>query len=103
MSVEVGHPVVVAAATQVILCPYDEEESVIWFHLIYAQFATVGIKSQKLKYANDLAILPKQVLRDITIDACNKSDQPFDNIKVVLLGSLARANSSPTLSCFISH
>jgi hypothetical protein len=59
MSVEVGHPVMVAATNQVMLCPYDEDELVIWFHLIHAQFATVGIKSQKLKYANALAILPK--------------------------------------------
>jgi hypothetical protein len=30
-----------------------------------AQFAAVGIKSQKLKYANALASLQKQVLRDL--------------------------------------
>ncbi len=45
-----------------------------------ATVAAAGIKSQKLKYANALANLPKQVLRDIldTIDACNGSDEPFD-------------------------
>jgi hypothetical protein len=30
-----------------------------------AKFVTVGIKSQKLRYANALASLPKQVLQDI--------------------------------------
>ncbi len=28
------------------LCPYDEEETAIWFRLIEAQFAATGIKSQ---------------------------------------------------------
>jgi hypothetical protein len=53
----------------------------IWFRLIEAHFAAAGIKSQKLKYANALASLPKQVLRDIldTIDVCNDSDEPFDS------------------------
>ncbi len=66
-------PVAAAATSQVKLCPYDEEEPHIWFRLIKAQFAAAGIKSQKLKYANALASLPKQVLRDIldTIDVCN--------------------------------
>jgi hypothetical protein len=59
MSIEVAQPVAAAAMTQVKLCPYDEEEPVILFHLIEAQFAAAGIKSQKLKYANALAILPK--------------------------------------------
>jgi hypothetical protein len=63
MSVEVSQPVVAAATTQVKLCPYDEEEPAIWFYLIEVQFTAVGIKSQKLKYANSLANLPKQVLR----------------------------------------
>ncbi len=58
-------PVAVAATSQVKLCPYDEEEPHIWFHLIEAQFAAAGIKLQKLKYANAPASLPKQVLRDI--------------------------------------
>ncbi len=49
---------VAAAATQVKLCPYNEEEPHIWFRLIEAQFAAAGIKSQKLKYANALASLP---------------------------------------------
>jgi hypothetical protein len=56
-------PVAAAATSQVKLCPYDEEEPHIWFRLIEAQFAAAGIKSQKLKYANSLANLPKQVLR----------------------------------------
>jgi hypothetical protein len=57
------------------LCHHDEEEPHIWFRLIEAQFAAAGIRSQKLKYANALASLPKQVLRDIldTIDVCNDS------------------------------
>jgi hypothetical protein len=86
-------PVVVAATSQVKLCPYDEEEPHIWFHPIEAQFAAVGIRSQKLKYANALASLPKQVLQDIldTIDVCNDSDQPFDRLKEVLLGRFGKS------------
>ncbi len=69
------------------LCPYDEEEPHIWFRLIEAQFAAAGIRSPKLKYANALANLPKQVLRDIldTLDVCNDSDDPFDHLKNTLL------------------
>ncbi len=67
-----------AATAQVKLCPHNEEEPHIWFHLIEAQFAAAGIKSQKLKYANALASLPKQVLWDIldTLDACSDSGEP---------------------------
>jgi hypothetical protein len=67
-------PVAAAATSQVKRCPYDEEEPHIWFCLIKAQFAAAGIKSQKLKYANFLASLPKQVLWDIldTLDVCNR-------------------------------
>ncbi len=56
-------------------------------------FAAAGIKSQKLKYANALTISPKQVLRDIldTIDVCNHSDQPFDNLNKVLLGQFGKS------------
>jgi hypothetical protein len=53
--------VAAAATSQVKLCPYDEEELAIWFCLIEAQFAAAGI-SQKLRYANALASLSKQVL-----------------------------------------
>jgi hypothetical protein len=76
-------PVTAAATAQVKLCPYDEEEPHIWFSLIEAQFAAAGIRSQKLKYANALANLPKQVLRDIlnTLDVCNDSEDPFDQLK----------------------
>jgi hypothetical protein len=56
MSLEVGQ--LAAAMTQIKLCPYDEEEPAIWFCLIKAQFAMVGIKSQKLRYANILVNLP---------------------------------------------
>jgi hypothetical protein len=45
LSVEVGQPIVAAATTQVKLCHYGEVELVIWFRLIEAQFAAVGIKS----------------------------------------------------------
>jgi hypothetical protein len=96
-------PVAAAATSQVKLCPYDEEEPHIWFRLIEAQFAAAGIKSQKLKYANARASLPKQVLRDIldTIDVCNDSDEPFDSLKKTLcLDSLERANGSLTLNYF---
>ncbi len=54
--------VAAAVTSQVKLCPYDEKELHIWFRLIEAQFTAVGIKSQKLKYANALPSLPKQVL-----------------------------------------
>jgi hypothetical protein len=95
-------PVAAAATSQVKLCPYDEEELHIWFRLIKAQFAASGIRSQKLKYDNALASLPKQVLRDIlnTVDVCFDSDQPYDHLKDVLLGHLERANGSLTLTCF---
>jgi hypothetical protein len=74
-------------------CPYDEEEPAIWFRLIEAQFAAAGIKLQKLKYANALANLPKQVLQDIldTVNACNKSDQLFEDLKIVLLGKFGKS------------
>jgi hypothetical protein len=93
-----------AATSQVKLCPYNEEELAICFCLIEAQFATVGIKSQRLRYCNALASLPKQVLRDIldTVDVCNETDQPFDLLKEVLLGQLGKASGNPVLSCFSS-
>jgi hypothetical protein len=86
-------PVAAAATAQVKLCPYDEEEPHIWFCLIEAQFAAAGIKSQKLKYANDLASLPKQVLRDIldTFDVCSDPDEPFDFLKNTLLGQFGKS------------
>jgi hypothetical protein len=86
-------PVTAAATAQVKLCPYDEEEPHIWFCLIKAQFAAVGIKSQKLKYANALASLPKQVLWDIldTLDVCNDSAGPFDFLKNTLLGQFGKS------------
>jgi hypothetical protein len=78
---------------QVKLCPYDEEEPHIWFCLIEAQFAAAGIKSQKLKYANALASLPKKVLRDIldTLDVSNDSDEPFNFLKNTLLGQFGKS------------
>jgi hypothetical protein len=86
-------PAVAAATSQVKLCPYDEEEPHIWFRLIEAQFAAAGIRYQKLKYANALASLPKQVLRDIldTLDTCNDSEQPFDQLKNTLLGQFGKS------------
>ncbi len=47
----------------------------------------------KTKYANTLASLPKQVLRDIldTLDACNDSDEPFDFLKNTLLGQFGKS------------
>jgi hypothetical protein len=52
-----------------------------------------GIKSQKLKDANALASLPKQVLQDIldTLDVCNDSDEPFDFLKNTLLGQFGKS------------
>ncbi len=67
---DLNSPVTTAATAQIKLCPYDEEEPHIWFRLIEAQFAAAGIKSQKLKYANALASLPKQVLWDILDTRC---------------------------------
>jgi hypothetical protein len=90
---DLTHPVAAAATSQVKLCPYDREEPHIWFRLIEAQFAAAGIKSQKLKYTNVPASLPKQVLRDIldTLDACNDSDEPFDFLKNILLGQFGKS------------
>jgi hypothetical protein len=58
-----------------------------------AQFVAVGIRSQKLKYANALAHLPKQVLRDIldTLDVCNESDELFDYLKNTLIGQFGKS------------
>ncbi len=86
-------PVTAAATTQVKICPYNEEEPHIWFRLIEAQFVAAGIRSQKLKYANALAHLPKQVLRDIldTLDVCNESDEPFNYLKNTLLGQFGKS------------
>ncbi len=86
-------PVAAAATSQVKLCPYDEEEPHLWYCLIETQFAAAGIKSQKLKYANVLASLPKQVLRDIldTLDVCNDSDDPFDFLTNTLLGQFGKS------------
>jgi hypothetical protein len=80
---DLTHSVAAAAITQVKLCLYDNEEPHIWFRLSEAQFPAAGIKSQKLKCANALASLPKQVLRDIldTLDICKESDDPFDCLK----------------------
>jgi hypothetical protein len=91
MSLEVGQ--FAAATTQVKLRPYDKKETMIWFRLIKAQFTAAGIKLQKLKYANALANLPKQVLRAIlgTVDACIESDQPCDNLKTVMLGQFGKS------------
>jgi hypothetical protein len=90
---DLTHPVAAAATTQVKLCPYDEEEPHIWFCLLEAQFAGAGIRSQKLKYANALASLAKQVLRDIlnTLDVCNNSDEPFEYLKNTMLEQLGKS------------
>jgi hypothetical protein len=96
-------PVAAAATAQVKLCPYNEEEPHIWFCLIETQFAVAGIKLQKLKYANALASLPKQVLLDIldTLNVCNDSAELFDFLKQNLcLGNLARASGNPILNYF---
>ncbi len=63
------------------------------FRLIEARFAVAGIKSQKVKYANALASLPKQVLRNIldSLDVCNDSDEPFDFLKNTLLGQFGKS------------
>jgi hypothetical protein len=96
-------PNAAAATSQVKLCPYDEEEQHIWFSLIEAQFAAAGIKSQKLKYANTLVSLPKQVLRDIlyTLDVCNDSDELFNFLKNTLLGQFGKSKWQSTLNCFV--
>jgi hypothetical protein len=78
--------------SQVKLYPYIEEKPVIWFHHIEAKSAVVGIRSQKLKYTNTHASLPKQVLWDIfdTVDTCQKSHHPSDDLKAVLLGQFGK-------------
>jgi hypothetical protein len=90
---DLTHPVAAAATTEYKLCPYDEEEPHIWFRLIKTQFAASGIRSQKLKYANALANLPKQVLQDIldTLDVCNNLNEPFDCLKDALLGQFRKS------------
>jgi hypothetical protein len=81
-------PVTAATTAQVKLCLYNEEEPHIWFRLIDAQFAAVGINSQKLKYAKALGSLPKQVLQNIldNLDVCNDSAESFDFLKNTFLG-----------------
>jgi hypothetical protein len=59
-----------AVTSQVKLCPYDEEELAIWFRLIEAQFISAGIKWQKFRYANALAL---GTILD-TVNACKESD-----------------------------
>jgi hypothetical protein len=83
----------IVTPSQVILCPYYEEEPAVWFHLIGAQFAATGIRAQKIKYANALANLPKKVFRDIldTVDTCSESDHPFDDFKAVLLWQFGKS------------
>jgi hypothetical protein len=51
------------------------------------------MKLQNLKYANAFANLSKQILQDIVdmVDACNQSDQPFDELKTVLLGQFSKS------------
>jgi hypothetical protein len=83
---DLNSPVAAAATAQVKLCPYDEEEPHIWFRLIKVQFAAAGIKLLKLKYANALASLSKQVL-----DVCNDSDEPFNFLKNTLLGQFGKS------------
>ncbi len=76
----------------------------MWFCLIEAQFTAAGIRSQKLKYANVLAILPKQVLWDIlnTVDVCNDSDDPFDCLEDALLGQFGKSKWQSFLNCSAS-
>jgi hypothetical protein len=61
-----------------------------------------GSDPKKLKYANALDSLPKQVLRDIldTLDVCNDSDEPFD--LMLCLASLGRASGSSISNYFAS-
>jgi hypothetical protein len=48
-------------------------------------------KSQKLKYANALASLPKQVDILGTLDVCSNSDELFDFLKNTLLGHFGKS------------
>jgi hypothetical protein len=90
---DLNSPVAAAATAHVKLCPYDEEELHIWFCLIEAQFAVAGFKSQKFKYANALASLPKQVLRDIldSLHVCCESDKPYDFLTNTLFGQFEKS------------
>ncbi len=58
--------------------------------LIEVQFAA---QESNHKYANVLAGLPKQVLRDIldTLDVCNDSAEPFDFFKHTLHGQFGKS------------
>jgi hypothetical protein len=53
----------------------------------------LGIRSQRHKYANAPASLPKQVLWNIldTIDVFSDSDQPVDHLKEVLLWQFGKS------------
>jgi hypothetical protein len=48
------------------------------------------------------ANMPKQVLWDILdmVDACNESDQLFDELKIVLLGQFGKSKWHLIFSCF---
>jgi lipase chaperone LimK len=65
----------------------------IWFRLIKAKFTAAGIWSQKIKYANALTNLHKQVLRAIsdTVNACNEPYHPCDDLKAALLGQFGKS------------
>ncbi len=84
LTLQNAQTIAVTAASQVKLCPYDEEEPAIWFCLIICKNS--GTQST-------LASLPKQVLQDILdrVDVCNDSDQPFDLLKEVLLGQFGKS------------
>jgi hypothetical protein len=90
-------PVTAATTAQVKLCPYDEEESHIWFHLIEAQFAVADIKSQKLKYSNALASLPKQVPSEHFgyFGCLQRLCRAIQFLKNTLLGQFGKSKKSP--------
>jgi hypothetical protein len=85
-----GQTIAAAVTSQVKLFLHDEEELAMWFRLIEAQFTVVGIKSQKLRYANALASLSKKFLRDI-FDTVSELDQLFNLLKEVLLGKFGKS------------
>jgi hypothetical protein len=66
---------------------------VIWFHLIEVQFCLGGYQIAKAQVCQ-CSCQPAQASPSNnldTVDACNESDQPFDDRKTVLLGQYAKS------------
>jgi hypothetical protein len=85
-------PVAAAATSQVTLCLTMRRNRI--FGSASSRPSCSGRNQlTKLKYANALASLPKQVLQHIldTLDVCSDSDKPFDFLKNTLLGQFGKS------------